>query len=166
METLVALFLMAVMLAIFSGLFRAMTQVTRQNEDREDVVNGIYALEEMRRELLEAVRIASPTGSVFETTVVFQKLAPGLSNRLPPPGEEWEHFDPLHLLNVRYELEGERWISRVLSPSNSPQSNTLANNVDGFSANLDDSQMLELRISFRAGRVLQSYSTKATRWTQ
>ena len=165
LETLVALFLTAVMLAIFSGLFNSMTQITRQSRDREEVANGVYALEEMRQELLEAVVVTSPSSSVFETSVSFQKIIPGLTDRLPPAGEEWEPFGVDHLLNVSYELEGSLLVRRTSSLSSSPQTTILARNVDGFSANLQDPNVIELRLSFKAGRVLQSYSTRVSRWT-
>ena len=164
LEALVSLSLIGIALVIFSGIFTQMSEVRKVSQEGEDFVAGLSVLEEIRREVSSATAVTLPASPTFETELIFEKVIPGLSDRLPEPGRRWSPLDPMHNLSFHYRLDDSNLVKETSSPG-SKSSSVVAQGLDAFSVALIHPKVVEIRLSFRKGKRLRLVSTKALRWS-
>jgi len=143
--------LLAVILAIYAGLVTRYSAITRFMARKDTTMQAaLVGLERMRSEATQALQVLDPAPTV--TTAVaelkFTRVDPEATDRLPEdiqdpvPATAWRPHRPEHLLVVRYFKDGADLKREVVFPDGSKAEQSVARDVDGFSAeNLPDGNL-------------------------
>lgn len=115
-EALLAATLMAMILGAAAAIFASYSTLVRHSGPKErNLVSGYSTMDRIRCELSGAVTVVEPdpTSMALATRVLFDKVDPALTTRLPTPLDPaalFEPKDPASFCRVEYSISsGQLW---------------------------------------------------------
>lgn len=164
-ETLIAMFLVFLVLSGVAGLVQEYSRVMRHSDGKDRSLNAFQvALDQMRGEVGSAVALLQPS-SGSSNQLSFQRLDPGTSAaRLPTPVPSplpgsWEPRDPADLVQVTYLLAGGNLVRRTATDE------IVAEGVEGLLVTrLANPDRVSLTVTVREERLLRTFSVEALLW--
>jgi type II secretory pathway pseudopilin PulG len=164
LEALITLLLIGIVVLLSSGLLNGMSRMNRRSQEGESSVMGLAALEAMRREVLEAVTITTPSSATFEGELIFNKINPNATGRLPNSPATWTPHAGPYTLTVKYSQEGDQVVRLATDSGGASSKAVVARDVEAFSAGRPRAEVVDLRLSFARGRMLISEQILARRY--
>lgn len=158
-EALVACFMVLLLLSLVSLAVRGYRQVLNQVHGHDETMDAALALQSVAREASGSVAITSTS------PLTFRRVDPSDPNRLPaqlapvpfPIPASWDPLNPAWLEEVTYSLIGGDLTRQVRFPDPTTSSRAaVARGLDGFSASLSVSGLLELTARLPGPRLVKA----------
>jgi prepilin-type N-terminal cleavage/methylation domain-containing protein len=164
LEVLVTMLLLAMAFAMTATLVRNFSQVSAQLDGKEGTQQGSLVLLGVTAELEEAFEITTPAvGTTTPVTEVSLKKYATTPKRLElaTTSDTW---GPTYVVGVKYRQDGEDLIREASYSDGSSDTTTLARRLAGFSAQRLDDRTIEVRVTFREAKKLETTAAFAHRW--
>lgn len=139
-ETLLALFLFALVLVILADLVNGYRAMIGHSEGRSRTLKTAQvALAQLRSDVRAAARVVAPTSGTSQV-LQLERLISGLSPRLPAtvpttPPTSWAILAPGHLYRLDYLLDQGRLVRDIAGDKL-----VLATEIDNFEVKIDGAQ--------------------------
>lgn len=173
LESMIAMGLVFLVLGLLAVLMREYTGVNRLTSSKQATLDGVqFALREMRNELSCALDVTEPlnTGDTA-FRLEFTRLNPNLGyarlpdpNTFPPYPPSWSEADPTHLLDVTYEIDGDKRLVRTVAGLPSPSRQVVAQEIESLTISRLTKRRYDITVSFQELNRLKSYSLICKRW--
>ena len=168
-ETLVACFLVFLVLSFLASLVRRYRQVELAVNDHDRGMELRQSLQELARECSGATSVSLPASGSTSTQLIFTRIDPTLSTRLPvqrgahpsPRPASWDPLDPVWLQSVTIEVVDQVLFRKVTFSDGQSSEMVLARPVLAFEAERRG-PLLHLRVSRLVVQGSQSYATTVT----
>ncbi len=164
LEVLVTMLLLAVAFAMTATLIRNFSQASAQLDGKEGTQQGSLVLLAVAAELEEAFEIGSPAaGTTAPVTEISLKKYASTPDRLElaTTSSTWA---PKYAIDVGYGQEGEDLVRTATYSDGSNETAVLARRLSGFSAKRLNSRTVEVRVTFREAKKLETTAVFAHRW--
>ncbi len=163
LEALMVLALMGLVIVLSAGLFQGMAKMRQRSQKAERRLQVMAALEEMRREVWEAVTVTTPESGDSDRVEVV-KINPSVVGRLPETPTVWNPRQPEHLLRVHYFMDADQLIRRTTDSAGGTVRGVVARDIEALAAERLDEGSLEIKLSMLWGNNLSTYQAKVRRY--
>ncbi len=158
------LLLLAMAFAMTGSLVRNFSNASAQLEGKEGTQQGSLVLLSVAAELEEAFEVVSPApdSTTPVTEILLKKYAP-TPERLEVATIR-SSWPPDYVIQVRYRQIGEDLVREANYTDGTRRLSKLAGRISGFSAKRLGKQTLEVRVTFRESKKLETTAVFAHRW--
>lgn len=165
-EVMVALGLLSLALLLLSRLAVEYQQVIKFSNARDNVISGLDALEDIRRDGEQAYHIVSPDVGSSSGVLTLERLHRSLVNRFNVRSDNtWQTNIPEHLVTFDYRLDNGALVRQTSVPSMAARSEILADKVVGFDCNRT-AEAMEVRLSLQQQERVLTYTCRVFSWTR
>jgi len=164
-ELQITMFLILMVLLMLAAIGREYANVNRQSTGKELTLQAAtVGLDSVARDLRSSVEVLPPLsgGGIAMRVVNPNKTDRLFANPTPPPQPDLNLNAPANLLQIRYELEGQRLMRRVLAANGALLSAVpVAEGLAGLSAEMRADRTVEIVLSVQEQKRVRRLSTVA-----